>query len=196
VSVDSSAEGTDALSSNASDTNGCGRHDEEQTQEQMIAKALEECLGLAGDDPDIAEAKRRLLASKILSPEMFECEEDEYIDNAMGRFLGHVSESGDESAADSDEEEDKKEEVDEELGGYKDTDYDDETPYDPHRGINSDRSFHEAEDVMPTESTGLLSPAQKLRPSIFTTIASLAEIEGESEKNEKGEGSDAKEKSP
>jgi hypothetical protein len=215
VSVESSSEGTDTLSSNASYTNG-------HTEEQMIAKALEECLGLAGDDPDIAEATRRLLASKILSPEMFECEEDDNMDSAMGRYLGNASESGDESFADSDEEEDKKEEGDEESGGYKDmgcasergdesfadsdeeedkkeegdeeSGCDEETPYDPHRGIYSNKSFHEHD--MPTESTGLLSPAQELRPSIFTTVASLAEIEGESDKNEKGERSDANEKSP
>lgn len=40
--------------------------------DRAIASALERSLGAAGDDPDIAEAKRRLLESGILSPEFFE----------------------------------------------------------------------------------------------------------------------------
>ena len=41
-------------------------------EDRRIALALEKSLGLAADDPDIADAARRLLDSKVLSPEFFQ----------------------------------------------------------------------------------------------------------------------------
>lgn len=47
------------------------RYDDMSPDDRFIARALEKSLGLAGDDADIAEATRRLLESKILSPDFF-----------------------------------------------------------------------------------------------------------------------------
>lgn len=48
---------------------------EEFDTEAAVAKALEESLGAAGDDPDIIEAKQRLLDSKVLSADFFDTDD-------------------------------------------------------------------------------------------------------------------------
>lgn len=189
----SSSDDTDGLSATTEGTNATATNDLRNKvvdQEHMVARALEESLGLAGDDPDIAEAKQRLLASKILSPDLFEVpSSDEISESDIGAYLDDGSFESSTDLKDSSVTEGNsthEHDVDEELGKAP------ESPYDPQMGIYSSKSFHEEDIGTPNENTGLLSQssesAQKLRPSIFTTVASLAETE------EKGEAEETREK--
>lgn len=63
------------VESSVSVTTSVETNDDENESEWALARALEESLGAAGDDPDIIEAKNRLLASKILSPDLFDDED-------------------------------------------------------------------------------------------------------------------------
>lgn len=79
------SEGFD-LESPAVDNSSSGflsSHYHEMTEDdRYVARALGKSLGMAGDDPDIAEATRRLLESKVLSPEFFQdMEEGEDVDD-------------------------------------------------------------------------------------------------------------------
>jgi hypothetical protein len=49
-----------------------GSSSDEEDPEDVIAAALEDALGASADDPDIIEAKKRLLESKILSADFFD----------------------------------------------------------------------------------------------------------------------------
>ena len=61
--------------SDSDEESGLLRHFEGlSVEERKITRALEKSLGLAADDPDIAEAARRLLDSKILSEDFFQGE--------------------------------------------------------------------------------------------------------------------------
>lgn len=133
---------------------------EEFDVEKAVAEALEESLGICGDDPDIIEAKKRLLASKVLSPAHFD------VGNANFAFSS--------SEDDEYEEEDESECVD--TTGAKDDGHKLTTPRsrdaEQHGGVEEEK---EAEDDVPTETT-------PLRPSIFTTVASIAEKEEQADR--------------
>ena len=142
--------------------------------ERAIAEALEESLGAVNDDPDIAEAKKRLLESNVLRPEFFEpgddhsrSLEDNDADGNGEREKTNESLAG---AGNGNNQEHMKEMVDVE---------------------NSDS--REQEEAR--ESTGLLfggtnsAVSELLRPSIFTTVASLAESERQAGKGKKSKNS-------
>ena len=76
-------------------------------EDRRITKALEKSLGLAADDPDIAEAARRLLDSKVLSPDFFQTEMSD--DEDMYKLYGADTKSDDEGFDDDDEETDNEE---------------------------------------------------------------------------------------
>ena len=153
-------EGTDEDSTDAaSDATSFNEHD----AERAIAEALEDSLGSINDDPDIMEAKKRLLESNVLSPDYFDCREET-------------------DAADEDKEPEAKERVRKRLlddsGEENWEEVGDETAAPKNGGVDHD-------EEVPTERTGLLSSPndggssfmESLRPSIFTTVASIAEIE-------------------
>ena len=152
-----------------------------EKEEQRLALALEECLGLAADDPDIAEAKDRLLKSNFLSPDIFAApdssDDDDAIDRQIGAYLGEN--------IDVIDEEDESEsvaggELDEEVGA---------SDYYPQGGVYSNVKYIEDEEAA-RETTNLLStPDYKLRPSIFTTVASIAEPESDSDRKDVEQGS-------
>ncbi len=151
-----------------------------QKEEQRLALALEECFGLAADDPDIAEAKERLLKSNFLSPDMFAVSDsfvdDDAIDKQIGAYLGEsldVSDAADESEVFPDGE------ADEEVG---------DIDYFPQGGVYSNVKYVEDEEAAKETTSLLSSPDYKLRPSIFTTVASIAEPELESDRKNKAEG--------
>eukprot|EP00977_Amphora_coffeiformis_P014502 scaffold4063_cov178-Amphora_coffeaeformis.AAC.4 len=83
-----------------------GRHFEGLSEDdRKITRALEKSLGMAADDPDIAEAARRLLDSKILSPEFFQgvLSDDDDDENYRLYSAGTRSEDDDESWTDDGE---------------------------------------------------------------------------------------------
>jgi Organic solute transporter Ostalpha len=130
-------------------------------EHEIVAEALQKSLGTISDDPEIAEAKRRLLESKVLNPAFFDYDES---DDGNG-FM----------------DDDLRAEVHRRL---EMDDYDNIDSIVEH-GLTA--SAHEnggttaAYDVdCVTESTSLLGSnrigsASPLRPSIFTTVASIAE---------------------
>jgi len=168
-------------------------------EEQMIAEALEESLGLAGEDPDIAEAKKRLLESKILSPEYFEgsLSPGEYSDDLIGDlYESYDEQEDDDEVVSSDDGESDESQRDEDEERYSaDAEGDDNAERDIENGMNGehrsrnaslvsevDESFDTATQEVPTESTSLLSsqgnsPSLNLRPSIWTNVASMAQME-------------------
>lgn len=147
-----------------------------------MALALEECLGLAADDPDIAEAKERLLKSNFLSPDIFVTpdslkDDDDAIDRQIGAYLGEdldVIDDEDESEAVPDGE------VDEEMG---------DIDYYPQGGIYSSVKYTEGEETVGEATKLLSSPDYKLRPSIFTAVASIADTESDSDRKDVEQGS-------
>ena len=159
-------------------------------EEKLVAEALEESLGLAGDDPDIVEAKKRLLESKVLSPEFFEgsMSPGEYSDDLFSY----------------DEKSDKSEESDleqyEDQERYSEGNGDGNDERDIENGLNGDdngrdaslsevdESFDTAAQQVSTETTTLVSQDNSssltLRPSIWTSVASFAELERAQSMNE------------
>lgn len=173
-----SADGTEVGSIVASEGNGyhtpTTEHRSLQSEEQRLALALEECLGLAADDPDIAEAKERLLKSNFLSPDMFldtaTPDDTDAIDRQIGAYLGEnldVFENEYEATPNGG--------IDEEMG---------DTDYDPHGGIYSNVKYIEGEDAVGESTKLLASPDYKLRPSIFTAVASIADTESDSDRKD------------
>jgi hypothetical protein len=117
-----------------------GSSSDEEDPDAAIAAALEDALGASADDPDIIEAKKRLLESKILSADFFD------MTNAPRYFS-----DDDDSIRDGESSGDLKDEDEESTG----------VP-------------------LPTEATRLVRNdgtrfADILRPSIFTTVASIAD---------------------
>ena len=175
---DEESEGTDAIS-DADNLNGS----EHESPQARIAHALEESLGLAGDDPDIAEAKQRLLDSDVLSPEMFDVEDgNDASDEMMNCFLGERRRDSDddEGLGEDEEQGDPRELSDVESGE------DQSPPYDPYRGIYSDKAYKEGDalESSPNEQTRLIcsaDPSTPLRPSIFTTVSDLLGSDGDGE---------------
>jgi hypothetical protein len=146
----------------------------QEEERMMIANALEESLGSAGDDPDIVEAKKRLLESGVLSSDMFDFDENNDVSGSLmnecleeldGVDLESASPSRGETASDD--------------GADREGSRSSDSPYDAQMGIYSSSVYTEHE---PTESTGLLfgaSPTTALRPSIFTAVASFAEYDAD-----------------
>lgn len=146
---------------------------EEENAEHALALALEQSLGAAGNDPDIIEAKRRLLESGILTADFFE----------------HDSGSQQEESSDLDEDSDEVSDLDEDessTGSSVDEEADDEeedrtsgpiptaveeTPFE-----NEDRPPLSVPTTKAEESTTSAS-SDILRPSFFTTVASIAKEE-------------------
>lgn len=172
--------------------------EEESSDEKWVARALEESLGLAADDPDIAEAKQRLLASKVLSPKFFDysesssrCEDEELLvkDDPVIREARHHLYSSDnleETPSHGDLVGDSEHGSSDQYGetAIEETETDNQE-------INKtevDDGDNEEEPIV-NEQTSLLfhSPeqgstfAEVLRPSIFTTVASVAEMERQAE---------------
>lgn len=119
-----------------------GSSSDDEDPEDVIAAALEDALGASADDPDIIEAKKRLLESKILSPDFFD------MTNAPRYF--------------SDDDEPFRH-------GESSREGEDEDEGDEGSGI-----------PVPTETTHLVTndgtrSSDILRPSIFTTVASIAD---------------------
>jgi hypothetical protein len=116
-----------------------GSSSDEEDPEDALAAALEDALGASADDPDIIEAKKRLLESKILSADFFD------MTNAPRYFS------------------------------------------------DDDESFRHGDDdegnPLPTETTQLVrndgtSSSDILRPSIFTTVASIADQDQRGQEND------------
>lgn len=127
-----------------------------------MAEALEESLGICGDDPDIIEAKKRLLESKVLSPSHFDVGED------------NVNCSFDSEGYDFSEND-----------GARGNGTTPHRPNSDHQGgkeeEKSENSNTDNDDgQVPTETT-------PLRPSIFTAVASLAEREKKDDKDDPDE---------
>jgi len=120
---------------------------EEFDVEKAVADALEESLGLCGNDPDIIEAKKRLLASKVLSPSHFD--------------VGEGNENFTFSSSDEDYE------VDDSMTNEA---ADGDVLASPAARKSERGGEEEEKEEVPTETT-------PLRPSIFTTVASIAERE-------------------
>lgn len=137
--------------------------------ERAIAEALEESLGAVNDYPDIAEAKKRLLESNVLRPEFFE----------PGVDHGSL----DENDADDNGENLKESEL---LAGTGNGNYQEYV-----KEVADVESSDSREEEEVCESTGLLfggtdsAVSELLRPSIFTTVASLAESERQAGKRKK-----------
>ena len=95
------------------ETGRLGRHFEGLSEdERKITRALEKSLGMAADDPDIAEAARRLLDSKILSPEFFQGEfsdDDDDDDNDYKLYGADTKSENDDADSWTDEGEDDNE---------------------------------------------------------------------------------------
>jgi Organic solute transporter Ostalpha len=156
-----------SVASSSNYVDGCTDIDEvpdvpmndDDKDKRVIVRALQESLGELADDPDIAEATQRLLDSKVLSPSFFD------YDNSKNRVITsnscettlHLNVS------------DSTTELD--------------------RRIDMDVDALLAELASPTEQTNLITSSQSavtssswsyttaLRPSIFTTVASIAENE-------------------
>jgi hypothetical protein len=173
------------------------------SDEKLVARALEESLGLAADDPDIAEAKQRLLASKVLSPKFFDysessgCEEEELLvkDDPVIMEARHHLNTSEKSLLSS---EGTREESHALVGGSgKEFDKHAKMPIEETKTDNQDKNeldendddVGDEEEAIVNEQTSLLfhSPeqgstfAEVLRPSIFTTVASVAEMERQAE---------------
>jgi len=166
---ESIAEGDETVTSNGTSLH-TGSSDSIPDDHQ-IARALEECLGEASDDPEVVEAARRLAGSNVLSPDMFEDPgQTDKVDNMIDDFI-----AGDEEKVSSS--------LVKQYSSAMEND-DEESPYDSSGGIYSTKSYHE-DGADPNEATKLLTPGKKqnLRPSIFTTVATLAQ-ESEEGKDE------------
>lgn len=81
------------------------RFDGLSEEDIKITKALEKSLGLAAHDPDIADATRRLLDSKVLSSDFFQSElvDDENVYRLYGADTSHDGTDDDGDAADYDD---------------------------------------------------------------------------------------------
>jgi len=161
--------------------------------EQAIAEALEGSLLSTEneEDPDIEEAKKRLLDNKMLSPEFFEAVSDEENDddgtgaqdsNAMDDVRKRLTMSGDASSGDDDD--------DVEAARTTGDEHQHRRSFE-NVGATNETNVHN-DGSEPTERTSLLpSPPndggtsfiESLRPSIFTTVASIAEIERRKEED-------------
>ena len=133
---------------------------------RAIARALQESLGELADDPEIAEATRRLLESKILTPAFFDCINNDTAtpnqSNPTGSIDNHRTHA--------------------ETNG---TDVSGSAQLSADSEIDAFLSEFTATRSRPTEQTSLLPSSStpttattpSLRPSIFTTIASIVESE-------------------
>jgi hypothetical protein len=139
-----------------------------------IARALERSLGAAGEDPDIIEAKERLLASNILRAEFFEdLDENDFNESFWREPEPENSDSADEERTPTGNGETDREST------VKDEDFfpsDDVPSSDSRSGFSSVET--EEDEQLPLQRRELYTTEHEtLRPSIFTTVASIAESE-------------------
>lgn len=151
--------------------NGSDSHDDdtvavsvstsEENPRLALARALEESLGIAGDDPDIIEAKERLLASNILRPDFF----DDLGDEGLGASFWKETDNIDSSIESNHLACTSTPYVATGVGiGVNALD----TPLQESSSDASDEDVDESHDIQEDE---------QLRPSIFTKVASIAESE-------------------
>mmetsp|Transcript_18717 Transcript_18717/g.40287 ORF Transcript_18717/g.40287 Transcript_18717/m.40287 type:complete len:782 (+) Transcript_18717:270-2615(+) len=159
-------------------------------EQQFVKNALEKSLGNLGDDPDIQEATKRLLESKVLSPDFFSSADipvDEPGDHGDDEFVSAGSEEEDDESSYEDSEDDIDEDEDE---------ANDLAPLEATSALDT-AAGEESSELLDTESSSALEEAEnesslerayeqkgleflkpsrpsvgdKMRPSIFTTIA-------------------------
>jgi hypothetical protein len=131
----------------------------EEDSQRAIARALEESLGIVGNDPDIVLATQRLLDSKILRPEFFHLDEGDIAYDSEDGFCEHEPGSA--------------------RNGHDESGHDESAHRAVVMGVLDNRQSIQSESP-PSETTSLWTfdaVAETLRPSIFTTVASIAEAE-------------------
>jgi Organic solute transporter Ostalpha len=143
-------------------------NDRSEEDSQVIARALQESLGELADDPEIVEATKRLLDSKVLTLSFFDYNNDHH------RRHDNLNQSDSCNGT---------------SNNFMNGDVSNSTPSKSEHQIDSDidafiSEFTTSPHEPPTEHTTLLasrttttSTTPSLRPSIFTTIASMAENE-------------------
>lgn len=143
---------------------------DEFDEDEAVKRALEKSLGAVSDDPDIIEAKRRLLESKVLSPDFFECGDN----SSVGSFGSGDEEETEHSAlGDSSENHAEEEKIEEGLA------------HNEAQRVEDEDESDEGSEASPLLEHNGSSFAEMLRPSIFTTVASIATSEKEARKREK-----------
>ena len=157
--------------------------DNDDDDNQVIARALQESLGELADDPDIAEATKRLLESKILTPSFFDYSHK----NNHTRSTQHSTDQSatQVSTGSKGSTTTLAAETNGTMAAAATTNYitpqRNDIPNDD-SDIDAFLSEFTTTPHRPTEQTSLLSSSSSttpsLRPSIFTTIASsIAESE-------------------
>jgi hypothetical protein len=163
------------LEDGATTNDECTNDDDDADDNQVIARALQESLGELADDPEIAEATKRLLDSKILTPSFFD------YNNHSGKSIKSTIARGTKNLNTTTS-----------STSYTDTNGTAAVPHTTNRNDEQQRVDSDIDAFIseftrsplrhPTEQTALLSSSSttstpSLRPSIFTTIASIAESE-------------------
>jgi hypothetical protein len=116
-------------------------------EDRRITRALEKSLGMAADDPDIAEAARRLLDSKVLSADFFQSVQSE--DNYLSQSESYLD--------DEDDDEDDGENAEDEVEDDEDSTY--KSIPDEQEQMNEPNSGFEDALSSPIGSTTSQSPA-------------------------------------
>ena len=159
------------------------------TEEDRLAYLLEKSLGAAADDPDIIEAKQRLLESGILSPEFFEggsdsygeYSEDDLSESHLEQFLSPSSRSSPQhdygSVDHSDLEAGEGEPSAEDPSRYATPDRTANAREVSNISADQDDSLQTQPSEIPSNEEVGSSFEEMLRPSIFTTVATIAENE-------------------
>jgi hypothetical protein len=147
-----------------------------KTEEENLLRALNDSLGDDANDPEIAKATRRLLKSNVMSPAFFGSTHNMQasptttdIENARRQLYGlhdddefdHEEEEEEETDEEEDDDDDDQNDAIDEKPGCSSSHDDSVNNHAPGASLQNDESpFMEA-----------------LRPSIFTTVASLAEMD-------------------
>lgn len=164
-STQATAYGSDSHDSHDDDTVAVSVSTTEENPQLALARALEESLGIAGDDPDIIEAKERLLASNILRPDFF----DDMDDHGLNASFWQEPETGEHSL-----EYDHYNLPSSESVGV-DIESSAQPPHTPlHQPSSDEESEVSSDEVDELDRTD----EQSLNPSVFTKLASsIAESE-------------------
>jgi len=191
-------------------------------EQQYVKRALEKSLGNLGDDPDIQEATKRLLESKVLSPDFFSSSDIGNVEfqvhdlHEVDDFASARSDDGDDEEGNESSYQEEEDYEDEYSEGEQtvEQDQDDEALVALGKATRSASQDHstdgleggETPDLAPGELSPLpqaesgeaqtpgrayeqkglefLKPSResvgdKIRPSIFTTIAQMEEKQQE-----------------
>ncbi|GKY93294.1 hypothetical protein MPSEU_000296900 [Mayamaea pseudoterrestris] len=171
------ANGSSSHDTQDDDTEAASVSTAEDNPRLALARALEESLGIAGDDPDIIEAKERLLASNILRPDFF----DNLGDHDFGASFWQEPDANEHNT-----DTDRKNTL--ASGAITDADVEaiTEPPHTPLHRSSSDDSDDDGDDLSSTDSNpdDLQASVEPLRPSVFTKIASIAESEQQAARKE------------